>query len=190
MAQQCSEARPWQAWKIELLEKLSTQLALAIAAHQAELEQQAEAALIARQNSEIALKKEHQFVSAVLVDTVGSLVMVLNRDTQILRFNKACELITEYAWAEVQDQCIWDLALIAGNLEDEKAVFAEIIQGNLPSQHETYWVTKSGDRRCILWSNTAIIFPSGSVEYAIATGLDVTERQLAQQQLKQLNEEL
>ncbi len=165
MAQQCSEARPWQAWEIELLEKLSTQLA--IAAHQAELEQQAEAALIARQNSEIALKKEHQFVSAVLVDTVGSLVMVLNRDTQILRFNKACELITEYAWAEIQDQCICDLALIAGNLEAEKAVFAEIIQGNLLSQHETYWVTKSGDRRCILWSNTAITSPSGSVEYAI-----------------------
>ncbi len=127
MAQQCSEARPWQAWEIELLEKLSTQLA--IAAHQAELEQQAEAALY-------------------------------------LGFS------------------------FAGNLEAEKAVFAEIIQGNLLSQHETYWVTKSGDRHCILWSNTAIIFPSGSVEYALATGLDITERQLAQQQLKQLNEEL
>lgn len=187
VAQQCSESRPWQDWEIELLENLSTQLA--IAAHQVELEQQAETALIARKNSEIALKKEHQFVSAVL-DTVGSLVLVLNRDAQILRFNKACELITEYAWEEVQDQCIWNLKLIAGNIEIEKAVFGEIINGNIPSQHETYWVTKSGDRRCILWSNTAIISPSGTVEYVIATGLDITERQLAQQQLKQLNEEL
>src|ERR1700722_20766239 len=52
------------------------------------------------------LQEERNFVSAIL-DTVGALVVVLDSEGRILRFNPACELTTGYAMEEVQGKCIW-----------------------------------------------------------------------------------
>src|ERR1700677_2222616 len=55
------------------------------------------------------LQEERNFVSTIL-DTVGALVVVLDGEGRILRFNPACELITGYSKEEVQGKCIWENA--------------------------------------------------------------------------------
>ncbi len=56
------------------------------------------------------LHEERNFVSTIL-DTVGALVVVLDNEGRILRFNPACELTTGYSMEEVQGKCVWDLFL-------------------------------------------------------------------------------
>ena len=61
---------------------------------------------------EEALHEERNFISAIL-DTVGALVVVLDNDGRIRRFNPACELTTGYSMEEVEGKYLWDLFLPA-----------------------------------------------------------------------------
>lgn len=48
--------------------------------------------------------------------------------------------------------------------------------GVLPNDYESYWLTKSGERRLISWSGTVLTDNDGNVTHIIASGIDVTER--------------
>ncbi len=129
-----------------------------------------------RQWTEESLKQERNFTSAVL-DTARALVIVLDLQGQIVRFNQACEQITGYSFDEVRGRHFWNLLLIPEEVESVRASFDELTAGQFPNQHENYWVTRDGSRRAITWSNTALLNHQGAVEYVIATGIDITERQ-------------
>ena len=61
--------------------------------------------------TEEALQEERNVVSAIL-DTVGALVVVMDRQGRVVRFNRACELTTGYSFDEVNGKYIWDLFLV------------------------------------------------------------------------------
>lgn len=128
-----------------------------------------------RKRAEQALLEERNFVSAIL-DTAGALVVVLDRSGRIVRFNRACEEVTGYSFDEVRGAYLWDLFLIPEEVELVKAVFEKLLAGQCPQEYENYWVGRNGRRRAISWSNTVLLDDRGSVKYAIATGIDITER--------------
>ena len=66
------------------------------------------------------LQEERNVVSAIL-DTVGALVVVLDHEGRIVRFNRACELTTGYSFEEVRGKHIWDLFLLPEEVERFKA---------------------------------------------------------------------
>src|SRR5580693_178205 len=121
------------------------------------------------------LQKERNFVSATL-DTVGALVVVLDSEGRILRFNPACELTTGYAMEEVQGKCIWDLFLVPEETERFRSMFEVLRTDLLPQDYQTYWLTRRGDKRLIAWSSTLLPGAGESAHYIIATGIDITER--------------
>ena len=63
-----------------------------------------------------ALQEERNVVSAIL-DTVGALVVVLDPEGRIVRFNRACEQTTGYSLEEVRGKRIWDLFLLPEEVE-------------------------------------------------------------------------
>ncbi len=130
-----------------------------------------------------ALRKERDF-SSVVVDTAGALVVVLDTTGRIVRFNRTCEQITGYGFEEVRDRHFWDIFLVPEEMAEVKATFARLRAGHFPSQFENYWLTKSGDRRLIAWSNTAIVDDDDVVEHIIGTGIDITERKRAEEALR------
>jgi PAS domain S-box-containing protein len=134
--------------------------------------------------SEQALKAERDFVSAVL-STAGALVVVLDREGRIVRFNRACEDLTGYTFEEARGRAVWDFLLTDEESAPVQAVFRELQSGSFPNEYENYWVAKDGTRHRIAWSNTALLGPDSDVEYVIATGIDVTERRQAEADLRQ-----
>lgn len=142
-----------------------------------------------RRRIEAALRTERDFNSAVL-DTVGSLVVVLERRGHIVRFNRACEQMTGYAFAEVEDRPIWDLLLPPEQVDAVRGVFAALTARQFPNRYENEWLTRSGGRRLIAWSNTALTDSSGEVVYVIATGNDVTELRRNEVERERMMEEL
>jgi formate hydrogenlyase transcriptional activator len=134
--------------------------------------------------SENAMPRERELGSAVF-STSSALVIVLDREGQIVRFNRACEKLTGFTFAELRGELFWDHLLIPEEIEPVKAVFAELRAGQFPNEHQNYWVTKRGARRLIMWSNTALVDERGAVEHVIGTGIDVTERWEAQAALKE-----
>ena len=121
------------------------------------------------------LQEERNFVSAIL-DTVGALVMVLDGEGRILRFNPACEATSGYSMAEAQGKCVWNLFLLPEEAERFRILFEELRKDQLRKDYQTYWVTRTGERRLISWSSTLLPGGGESARYVIATGIDITER--------------
>ena len=121
------------------------------------------------------LQGERNFVSAIL-DTVGALVVVLDDEGQILRFNPACELTTGYSREEVQGKRLWDLFLVAEEADRFKAIFEQLRTDLHPRNYQSCWITRHGDQRLIAWTSTLLPGNSDTSNYIIATGIDITER--------------
>jgi len=142
-----------------------------------------------RDRAESELRAERDFISAVL-DVAGALVVVLDPQGRIVRFNRACEEAAGYSFEEVQGRRVWEMLLIPEEVEPVKAVFESLRSGQFPNKYENYWVAKDGSRRLIAWSNTAIPGPEGSVRYVIGTGIDITRRRQAEEEIWRLNADL
>ncbi|MBI5563761.1 MAG: PAS domain-containing sensor histidine kinase [Chloroflexi bacterium] len=132
------------------------------------------------------LQRERNFVSAVL-ETIGALVVVLDRAGRIVRFNRACECLTGFTFVEVKDRYVWDLFIVPEELTIVRGVFEQLRAGDYPLGFENYWVTKDNRRRLIAWSNTVLTADDGTIEYVIGIGVDITERQLAEQEIKRIS---
>ena len=131
-----------------------------------------------------ALKKERDFSAAVL-NTVGSMVLVLDRSGKIIRFNRTCEDISGYSFDEVRDRYVWDFLVPQEQIEDVKKVFSDPTANMFPSKYENEWVAKDGKRRLISWSNAALFDTAGAVEHVILTGIDITDQRHAERELLQ-----
>ncbi len=85
--------------------------------------------------TEEALQEERNVVSAIL-DTVGALVVVLDREGRIIRFNRACEQTSGYSFAEVSGQKIWDVFMVPEEVDRFKSDFQQLCANELPSDYE------------------------------------------------------
>ncbi len=137
-----------------------------------------------RKQAEEALRRERNFVSAVL-DTASTLMLVLDPQGRFVRFNRACEEVTGYKFEEVEGKHFWEIFLIPEEMEKIKAVFNELCAGHFPNQAENFWKTKDGRLRLIVWSNTALVGDKGDVEYVISTGIDITEHRQMEDALQE-----
>lgn len=151
-----------------------------------------EDAIAARRQAERVnsdLRKERDFTAAILENT-GALVTVLDREGRITRFNRACEETTGYTQAEVLGHVFWELLVPLEDIPDVIKVWTSLRSGHFPNQHENHWITKNGQQRLIAWSNTAIAREDGTVEFVIATGVDITARTMAEQEFLRTAREL
>jgi PAS domain S-box-containing protein len=130
------------------------------------------------------LRNETEFTSAVL-DTVGALVVVLDNQGRIVLFNQTCSQVTGYTYEEVEGRQFWEVLLLPDEVESVSRVFDELRAGTFPNKHVNFWVAKDGGRHLISWSNTAVFGDNGSIEYVIGTGIDITERDALERELRQ-----
>jgi PAS domain S-box-containing protein len=125
---------------------------------------------------EEALQQERNVLSAIL-DIVGALIVVLDPNGRILRFNRTCEQTTGYSFAEVRGRFVWDLFLMPEEVDSFKAMFAQSNAGQLSGDYQTSWLTRDGRSRLITWSSRILAGKNGETSHVIVTGIDVTERQ-------------
>lgn len=137
--------------------------------------------------AEGALHQERNLLSAIL-DTVGALVLVLDREGRIISFNRACEELTGYAFIETQGKPIWDLFLAPAEVGPFKALFAQICMQASRTEYESCWVARDGSPRTIAWSAAVLPGSKNTPTYIIASGIDVTEAKKAQAKFRGLLE--
>ena len=140
--------------------------------------------------AENEIKRQSDFTAAVL-NTVQSLVIVMDRQGRIVSFNRACELLTGYTFAEVSGKPFWDVFLSDEEREPVMKYFSLLTKtaSQQPSHFENYWLTRSGERRLISWSNTALLGAEGRVDHVIGTGIDITERRQLERMVVELSKE-
>ena len=100
------------------------------------------------------------------------------------RFNLACEKITGYRAQEVLGRVFFDLLVPQEEIHGVRQTWNSLCAGDFPNQHENHWMAKDGTQRLIAWSNTALTREGGEIDYIIATGVDITERKQAEEELR------
>mgnify|MGYP000022829450 CR=1 FL=1 len=110
-----------------------------------------------------------------LLDTVEALVVVLDADRRIVRFNQKCQEVTGYSASEARGEDIVEFLIPPEDRTEVREVFATLTEGTAPLSCENYWLTKEGDRRCIQWTNTILRDEEGQVARVVGTGIDVTK---------------
>lgn len=137
--------------------------------------------------AEEALRREFAFTSAVL-DTCGALIVVLDRDGRIIRFNRAAEKVSGRRFEEVHSRSYFDLFLWPEDRESVREVFRRLLEGEPFVEHSHALRTASNERRLITWSSTRLVTESPSVGHIITTGIDVTESRRLEKEVLQVSE--
>lgn len=138
------------------------------------------------QQSGVALKKERDFVTAIM-DTADVLVVVANSRGRILRCNRACEDITGYRSEELRGASLWKMGILPGNPEQVRHAFETQSPERLPRHCEGELITKDRRHLQFAWSNAILLDPDQMAEFVITTGIDITARQISEENLRYLS---
>ena len=124
-----------------------------------------------------------QRLSDSVIDQTGVLVVLLDQDGRIVRFNQACEELTGYSFAEIEGKFPWDMLLppeeadnIRRNAFDKLALQSDAKSG----KHTNYWLSKGGERFLLEWHNTRLNDARGNFEFLVSVGIDITEHKLSE----------
>ena len=139
-----------------------------------------------RRRVEDALAKEQQFIATIL-ETTAALVVVLDPEWRIVRFNKGCEALTGKNFEDMRGKFFLDLSVVSGeDAQEVKDLLRSFKKREFPKSFENAWVDQNRQLHWIKWSNTVITDKEGKTQNIIATGVDITERKQAEQEITRL----
>ncbi len=128
-----------------------------------------------------AVKSAYEFAEAAL-DAAGGLVFISDRSGRIVRLNRACQRITGKTLEEVRNRTSWEVFVPPEERVEVHKLFTVLAGGVSHSDHEYHWQTCEGPR-LFSWSNTVLVNKAGRVDYIIATGIDISNREAAERKL-------
>ena len=130
------------------------------------------------------LERQRQLAESLL-DMVTSLVIVVDPDGRIIRFNRACEAISGWTESELRGRPFWDPLRPPEDREGLVRLFAGGVDvERFPPAYESTWLTRSGERRLLSWANRPIRDASGRLVSIIGTGVDITESRRTEEALR------
>lgn len=137
-----------------------------------------------RKQMEEALQREKDFTEN-LVETAQTIVLVLDTEGRIVRFNPYLEEISGYRLEEVQGKNWVTTFLPVRDQQHMQALFTQAIGDIQTRGNVNPIVTKDGQEREIEWYDKTLKDAAGHVIGLISTGQDITERKQAEEALRE-----
>jgi len=135
-----------------------------------------------RKNLEDELRQERNFAEG-LIETAQTIVLLLDTEGKIVRFNPYMEEITGYQFEEVKGKSWFDIFLPKNERETIKSLFKKAI-GNIQTKGNISSIkTKHGELRHIEWYDKTLKDDCGNVIGLLAVGHDITDKLQAQRAL-------
>lgn len=141
-----------------------------------------------RKRSRDALIQERDFAES-LIETAQAIVLVLDSQGRIVRFNRFLEDLSGYPFSEVAGQDWFSTFLPERDRPRIRDVFQVVLADGPVSGVINSIVTKDGKEREIAWWAKTLRSPSGELTGVLSVGHDVTELKRAQEKIVQ-NERL
>ncbi len=133
-----------------------------------------------RKSAEEALLKERNFTN-LLIDTAQVIIIVLDQQGRIVRFNRYIEKISGYSFAEVYGKN-WIKIFISKNEQSRLVeIFNQVINDNSSEKIINVILTKDGRKREIEWVNTVLYDIDNNIQGVLAVGHDITEQREIEQ---------
>jgi PAS domain S-box-containing protein len=128
-----------------------------------------------RKRMEEDLRRERDFINTTL-HVLDALVVVLDRNARVIRFNHACEDLTGYTEEEVLGKPL-EMFLLPDEAAGVQGIFETLVSKKTPQRYQNHWRTKEGSSKLIEWSSSTLFDPDGQVSHIIATGIDLSRYQ-------------
>jgi PAS domain S-box-containing protein len=138
-----------------------------------------------RKHAERALREERDFIAQVL-QIADALILVLDAEGRILRFNNKCQAVSGRSAEEVRGRPFWECLLPQRAVDAAQQGFQRLLTSSdaVPARMmESSWRTRSGDERLIAWRQSLVRDEQGQPRLIIGIGLDVTEQRRMEEQL-------
>ena len=129
------------------------------------------------------------YIEALAKTGVG-MVCIIDRAGRIVAFDHGCERSTGYAAAEVIGRDARDVVIPPDEAEDFTRFLDVVWETGDSSPQVGHWLTRDGERRLISWSNRPIVDDDGEVTQLFTVGIDLTERERANAELRAVHDEL
>lgn len=123
-----------------------------------------------------------------MLDAIGSMVVVYDMDDRIAHFNHACEQITGYQATDILGQTVYQSLLSTDQPHLGASHYRDQQDDDMPGDLNTdkytnHWHTSDGSSRLITWSSMPLFNHQHKITHIIATGHDITELHLGEQQI-------
>ena len=119
-----------------------------------------------------------------LIRTANAMIIGLDLRGRVTIFNKAAEEMTGYSPGEMLGRNGLDLVIPEERFPESRARLRRLISEGRAEQFESPLQTKTGDIRYISWNNNTIL-EEGKVTATISFGIDITDRKIAEEQLRE-----
>ncbi|MBF0439662.1 MAG: diguanylate cyclase [Magnetococcales bacterium] len=144
------------------------------------------AGIIRHRKTEKSLEEERLFIETIL-ETTSALVVVLDTTGHMIRINSACEMLTGYTSQHVNGKLFWDTSWTESKeVEKVQEILLQAASNPATIAFESQWISKTQGTRHISWNLSVLLNAQGDLINFIATGIDVTERHLAEKTLERL----
>jgi len=134
--------------------------------------------------AEEALRRERDFAES-LIDTLQAIVLVLDLDGRIVRFNQYMEELSGYRLEEVRGRDWFATFLPRAAQGQTRALFRRAVTGTRTRGNINPIVTKDGRERYVAWWDKMMEDAEGNEVGLLSVGHDVTELKDAQEKLLQ-----
>ena len=129
------------------------------------------------------------YIDALAHAGVG-MVCVLERDGRIAIFDEGCERATGFAAEDVVGRDAREVVIPPDECELFTEFLATVWRLGVSSPQVGHWLTSEGERRLISWSNRPILDENGEMTQLFTVGIDLTERDRANAELRAVHDEL
>jgi PAS domain S-box-containing protein len=192
IAHQCSRIRVWEAWEVELVKQLATQVAIAIQQSElynqlqqlnAQLEQRVQQRTAELAAANTSLRRTNETLEALVTASPRAIVM-LDPEGRVKIWNPAAEQMFGWTEAEVIDRP--NPIGLSDQRSDYPTLQTSVLQGNIYSRLEFQQQRKDGTTIDIVFSLAPLPDSEGQISGIVAVITDITEQKQRAQQLRLL----
>ena len=147
--------------------------------------------LTSRIKGEEALRRERDRAQKYL-DVAGVMMLLIGTDQKVSLINRKGCAVLGYHEHEIVGKNWFNNFIPWRNREQVKSLFNKIVSGEtgLIENYENPVLTRQGEERLIAWHNSIVYDECGNITGTLSSGEDITERKLAEEQLRQNEEQL
>jgi len=143
--------------------------------------------------AQLRLEEQRNFNQAIL-DTAGVLIVVLDHEGRVVRFNKYCHTVTGFSVEELRGKKFWEYLIPEKDKAAMRDSFYRLVTQKLTSHDTNVWLDVQGTAHHIAWSNSCIMDDDNQVKYVVSIGRDISdlmrnahEQKLMAQMVEELN---
>ncbi len=126
-----------------------------------------------RNKAEIEIETQRRFASS-LIDNLPSLLVVIDHEGRLVRFNRTCEELTRFSEGELRGQYLWQAVAAPAKMREAEEQVLALLAGDFPCESRSEWCVRDNSSRIIAWNHNALRDEYGRLTHVVSTGTDVT----------------